>query len=227
MNRYSTRTLLLAGVCSLLAATAFIAGCPGTQDEGNSEPQPAGQSIKDDAASTDPPVELLPPDLSLVDWELDGFRLGMDVLEARSLLSGEIENYIQEKWQLEGVTGVIIAGTYKEPIRMQGSLMFYDGELVAVIANKLQENVAFKQRLGELGSTYGESRRDPPEFARGYRFIEAMAADERQPDTQYLWADEPTQTLLLAGYYSNELLATYMLIDASRYDLVAEAMEDL
>jgi hypothetical protein len=219
-------TLRLAA-CLLAAFTLMLAGCPGTQDDNAGRRQIAVQQAEGNATSNEPPAELIPPDVSLVAWELDGFRLGMDVLEARALLSGEIENYIQEMWQIEGVTGVIVAGTYKEPIRMQGSLMFYDGELVAVIANKLQENIAFKQRLGELGKVYGESRRDPPEFARGYRFVEAMAADERQPDIQYLWADEPTQTLLLAGYYSNDLLATYMLIDASRYDLVAEAMEGL
>lgn len=227
MNRLSRKALLIASLCSLTTAAAFLAGCPSTQDDNAGEPPVATQPAEENIASVAPPLEQIPPDLSLVVWELDGFRLGMSVLEARALLSGEIENYIQEKWQLEGVTGIIVAGTYKEPIRMQGSLMFYDGELVAVIANKLQENIAFKQRLGELGKTYGESRRDPPEFARGYRFIEAMATDDRQPDIQYLWAFEPTQTLLLVGYYSNDMLATYMLIDASRYDLVAAAMEGL
>jgi len=151
----------------------------------------------------------------------------MSVPEARSRIQGEMQNYIQERWRYEGVTGVIVAGTYNDPIRMQGSLMFYDGELVAVVANKLQEQVTFNQKLAELGKSYGESRSVPPEFARGYRFIEAMAADERQPDRQYLWSEEASQTLLLAGYYSEDMLATYMLIDTRRYDLVAEAMQEV
>jgi hypothetical protein len=53
-----------------------------------------------------------------------------------------------------------------------------------------------------------------------------MADEEDQPDRQYLWSDPTSETLLLAGYYTEDMLATYMLIDASRYDLVAEAMAE-
>lgn len=228
--------------CLLLAAIVLqLAGCPATDDTRNNGQEEIEQSAVaaeneigtataqtgQDSRDAEPTADSQPQPPSFIAWELDGFRLGMGVAEARSLLRGEIENYIQEQWRYEGQTGVIIAGTYNDPIGMQGSLLFHEGELVAVIANRLQEEIAFKQRLAELGKAYGESRRDPPEFARGYRFIEAMAADERQPDIQYLWADEPSQTLLLAGYYSQDVLATYMLIDASRYDLVAQAMEEL
>jgi hypothetical protein len=241
---------LHAGVAKLggLAAILLgVAGCPAGQHAGNTQeavaaPPPsaanetpsAAPQTGDDSADIAPPDEGSPPAESespppsaFIDWELDGFKLGMSVPEARSLLKGEIRNHIQERWRYKNLTGVIVAGTYKEPIGMQGSLMFYDGKLVAVIANKLQSNFTFKEELARLGKAYGKSRRDPPEFARGYRFIQAMAEDKNQPDTQYLWADDQTQTLLLAGYYSKDLLATYMLIDASQYDLVAEAMQEI
>jgi hypothetical protein len=238
MDRPYRQLALLLACLSLATLALGSAGCPaarGVRDADTAKPaQPAADETGTSTAESDhetteaaSPDESPPQPPSFVDWELDGFHLGMSVPEARSLLKGEIQNYIQERWRYEGLTGVIVAGTYKDPIGMQGSLMFYDGQLVAVIANKLQDNFTFKEELAKLGRTYGESRRDPPEFARGYRFIEAMAEDERQPDIQYLWADEPSQTLLLAGYYSDDLLATYMLIDASKYDLVAEAMEEI
>lgn len=230
-----------------MAAVLAVAGCPPARHSGDKQeaasapPPPAGDETAqakpqaaDDSNETaapdegsPPPQSETPPPSSFEDWELDGFRLGMSVAEARSLLTGNIQNYIQERWRYQDLTGMMLVGTYKAPIRMQGSLLFYDGKLVAIIANKIQDDITFKLRLDDLVKAYGPSLRHPPEFASGYRFMQKMEADKRQPDTQYMWADEPTQTLLVAGYYSEDVLATYMLIDASRYDLVAEAMEEI
>jgi hypothetical protein len=235
----------LAAGLGLIAAVLCLAGCPATQRESSDNAVVAPPATKpesstaprDQQASETPgesaaveetttPTDSPPPVEALLDWQLDGFHLGMSVPEARSLIKGEMQNYVQEQWRYEGVTGIIVVGTYNDPIRMQGSLLFYDGELVAVVANKLQEQVTFNQTLAELGKAYGESQSEPPEFARGYRFIREMADEEDQPDRQYLWSDPTSETLLLAGYYTEDMLATYMLIDASRYDLVAEAMAE-
>jgi hypothetical protein len=242
---YQPLARLAAGL-GLIGVLLSLAGCPATHSERSdnevvappaAEPQSsaaspdrqASESAEEPAPAEEvtPPADSPPPVEALLDWQLDGFQLGMSVPEARARIRGEMQNYVQERWRYEGVTGVIVAGTYNEPIGMQGSLMFYDGELVAVVANKLEELVTFNQKLAELGKTYGESQSEPPEFARGYRFIREMAAEEQQPDRQFMWADDTSQTLLLAGYYSEDMLATYMLIDASRYDLVAEAMAEV
>jgi len=235
----------LAAGLALMAVMLSLAGCPATHGESSdntvaappaAEPessaapreQQAAETAEDSASVEEStiPTDSPPPVEALLDWQLDGFHLGMSVPEARSLIKGEMQNYVQEQWRYEGVTGLIVVGTYKDPIRMQGSLMFYDGQLVAVVANKLQEQVTFNQTLAELGKAYGESQSEPPEFARGYRFIREMAAEEDQPDRQYMWSDPTSETLLLAGYYTEDMLATYMLIDASHYDLVAEAMAE-
>jgi hypothetical protein len=235
----------LAACLGLTTVVLSLAGCPAAHSDGSetaavasppaepsgstaSREQQAAETAKDSASveESTTPADSPPPVEALLDWQLDGFHLGMSVPEARSLIKGEMQNYVQEKWRYEGVTGIIVVGTYNDPIRMQGSLLFYDGELVAVVANKLMEQVTFNQKLAELGKVYGESQSQPPEFARGYRFIREMATEEDQPDRQYMWSDPTSETLLLAGYYTKDMLATYMLIDASRYDLVAEAMAE-
>ena len=41
----------------------------------------------------------------------------------RELLGPGVEGYIQEQWRYEGLTGLIIAGTYEEPVKMLGEVV--------------------------------------------------------------------------------------------------------
>jgi len=205
---------------------------PGAVDEGAGEDtkevdggapvDSAGHAEDGDGASAE--EQLPPPEALVTQWELDGFKLGMSVRETRARMGPLLEGHLHENWVVEGETGMILAGTYAEPVKMQGSLLFLDGELVAVLASKLQEKHIFNQNFATLRAQLGQTTGQVPEFAQGRRFIDEMLAADPQPSPQYMWAQEETHSLYIIGYFEPDMLASYILLNADKYDEVAAAL---
>jgi len=231
----------------LLAGLLWLAGCPQSGENTQNQPaadqsvdspsdatetaNPAGNEASDtvagaagerEAVEDGPPAEFVMPEL-----ELDSFKLGMSIDEARGLLGPGVADTIQEQWRYEGLTGMIIAGTYEEPTKMMGSLIFLNGELVGVISNRIQEPQEFEAMFNGMLAHFGPTLAQTPEWVEGHRFMQEMQADERQPHRRYLWADEQSQSILIAAYDESVVLATYMLINAEKYDDAARAMAEI
>ncbi|MBN2083321.1 hypothetical protein JW859_14080 [bacterium] len=222
----------------LLVGLALLAGCPQSGGDTKAQSPATGQSAAAtpdsgtsstaNGGSTAQPADGTPdgkpgrPEL-----ELDSFKLGMRIAEARKLLGPGVAGTIQERWRYEGLTGMIIAGTYEEPTKMMGSLVFLDGELVGVISNRIQEPPEFETTFNTMLAHYGPTLPQTPEWAAGHRFMQEMQADERQPQRRYLWADPDSQSILVAAYDESIGLATYMLINAVKYDDAAQAIAEI
>jgi hypothetical protein len=204
-------------------------GAARDQTDGTAAGIAGGADAADDAVDADgvsAGEQSLPPAEALVtEWELDGFRLGMSVRETRARMGPLLQGHLHEHWVVEGETGMILAGTYAEPVNMQGSLLFLDGQLVAVLASKLEEVHIFNQNYATLRGQLGETVGYVPEFAQGRRFIDEMLAADPQPSPQYMWAQEETHRLYIIGYFEPDMLASYILLDADKYDDVAAALE--
>jgi len=225
---YPRRYLRRQALSLLVALTAAVAltGCPSAGGtDGDTAPDTAANPAEAQSATTGQAATPAPGSTPAVpgssSWTLDGFSLGMAVADARALISAELTRTVNEQWRVEETTGMLIVGSYNEPPHMVGSLMFLDGKLVAVLKNQREEYDAFQQQLDALKTGLGEPAGETPEFAQGRAFIAEMLADERRPDEQYLWGNDVEQWLLIAGYYFEDGLSSYMLIDADKYDDMA------
>ena len=98
------------------------------------EETPAGDAVQD-APPEDSADEAATGDEQLPDmaWQLAGFRLGMTVAEAREQLPARQDIPVQEQWKSEEYTGMIVIGTYAEPVQRMSSVLFYEGHVAAVI----------------------------------------------------------------------------------------------
>lgn len=184
-----------------------------------------GAAVGDDDGADAAEQPLPPPEALAVQWELDGFSLGMSVEEARALLGPGMAGHTEERWAAEDYTGMIVAGTYAEPVKMQGSLLFLEGALVAVIASKIEELHVFNQRYTVLRTQLGEPVGAAPDWAVGRRFMAEMLAADPQPTQRYLWAQDATHALYIISYFEPDVLSSYMLADADKYDDVAAELE--
>jgi hypothetical protein len=198
--------------------TALAAGLP------EDELEIGGETDAADGAADQAETPAVPLDDA---WQLAGFRLGTSVDEISAGLPSGEEWSIEQHWRVEQHTGVIIIRNGSEAGGMQGSLMFLEGELIAVLKYAGETYDDFGTHFEGLRMVLGEPRADTPEFAQGRAFIAEMLADERRPDVQYLWGEPEREWLLIAGYDYEDKLASYMLIAADKYDQLAAEMEHL
>jgi hypothetical protein len=202
---------------------------------GEGEAQPKGQPDADEDAGNNvpqsstgdeetPPVEIDLNNPKL--WQIDGFYFQMPVAAAKANIALPQE-YVREVWEREDYTGMVLVGADEEQLGYRGSLLFFDGTLVAVIKYKREVVGMFEQLTNGWAALMGAPSTTPPQFTRDYEFMRRMLADERAPEYQFYWGNEELGALLMAGYDELERLSTYMLIDTQRYDELALALEDL